>query len=156
MNSAVSSDSFHTEFSDQSRSKLLVRIFGQMLVATVLLYLFSRYLIYWQDWPSLSESIQSLIGSSEENQESPKLFKGIALLLGYLAVFVFVVIRVSKKPNTSLTNDSDTYRNLSFYIIRAAFWAVFLVGIADTAISLLRVENFLETLMEANLPMQWG
>lgn len=147
MNSAVSSDSFHTEFSDQSRSKLLVRIFGQMLVATVLLYLFSRYLIYWQDWPSLSESIQSLIGSSEENQESPKLFKGIALLLGYLAVFVFVVIRVSKSPNTSLTNDSDTYRNLSFYIIRAAFWAVFLVGIADTAISLLRVENFLETLM---------
>ncbi len=138
MNSAVL-DSIHNE---QSRSKFFIRIIGQILVATVLLYLASRYLIYWQGWPDLTQSIQTLMGSTEE-QENPSLLKSIALLMGYFTVLVFIFIRVSKTPNTTLTDDSDRYRNLAFYIIRFAFWAVFLVGLADTVISLLRVENFL-------------
>ncbi len=153
MNSAVLTDSIH---SGQSRSKSFVRIIGQIFVATILLYLASRYLIYWQDWPSLTESIQSLTGSSEADQETPKLFKGIALLMAYLAVFVFIIIRVSKTPSTTLTSDANKYKDLSFYIIRAAFWSVFLVGLADAAISLLRVENFLEPLMGTQITDAMG
>ena len=148
MNSAVLTDSSHAS---QSRSKSFIRIVGQILVATILLYLASRYLIYWQDWPTLTEAIQLLTGSSEAGEEKPKTIQGIALLVGYLATFAFIIIRVSKTPNTTLTADSDQYRNLAFYIIRAAFWAVFLVGIADTVISLLRVENFLLPLVGENL-----
>ncbi len=147
MNSAVLTDSIHSE---QSRSKAIIRIIGQTLVVTVLLYLASRYLIYWQDWPDLTQSIQTLMGSSEE-QENPNLIKSIALLMAYLVVFVFIIIRVFKTPNTTLTNDSDSYRALAFYIVRAAFWAVFLVGVADTVISLLRVENFLLPLVGESL-----
>jgi TRAP-type mannitol/chloroaromatic compound transport system permease small subunit len=145
MNSAVSTDSIH---SNQSRSKSIIRIIGQMLVATVLLYLASRYLIYWQGWPTLTESFQALTSS---DQESPNLIKSSALLMAYIAVFVFVIIRVSKTPNTTLTDDSDRYRALAFYIVRVAFWAVFLVGVADTVISLLRVENFLLPLVGESL-----
>ncbi|MEE9310445.1 MAG: TRAP transporter small permease subunit [Cocleimonas sp.] len=148
MNSAVSTDFSH---SNQSRSKAFIRILGQLLVATVLLYLLSRYLIYWQAWPSLSEAIQTLIGSGESSPENPKLYQSIALLMGYLTTFVFVVIRVFKTPSTTLTADSDKYRNLAFYIVRVAFWAVFLVGLADTIISLLRVENFLLPLVGGSL-----
>ena len=147
MNSAVLLDSISNE---QSRSKFLIRIFGQVLVATVLLYLASRYLIYWQGWPDLTQSIQTLIGSNE-TQENPNLLKSIALLMGYLAAFIFIVVHVSKTPNTTLTDDSNSYRALVFYIIRFAFWAVFLVGLADTIISLLRVENFLLPLVGEKL-----
>jgi len=144
MNSAVLLNS------SASRSKSFIRILGQVLVATVLLYLASRYLIYWQDWPTLTESIQTLTGSATD-QENPKPYKSIALLMAYLSIFAFIIIRVSKTPNITLTEDSDKYRNLAFYIIRAAFWAVFLVGLADTIISLLRVENFLLPLVGERL-----
>ncbi len=146
MNSALL-DSTHKK---QSRSKLLIRIVGQILVATVLLYLASRYLIYWQGWPDLTQSIQTLMGSNQE-QENPSLLKSIALLMGYFTVLIFSIIHVLKTPNTTLTNDADKYRNLVFYIIRFAFWAVFLVGLADTVISLLRVENFLLPLVGESL-----
>jgi len=139
MNSAVLTDSIHT---GQSLSKSFIRILGQILVATVLLYLASRYLIYWHDWPGLSESIQTLTGTATE-QEYPNTYKAVAILMSYLVVFTFIIIRVYKTPDTTLTSDSDKYRKLAFYIVRAAFWAVFLVGLADTIISLLRVENFL-------------
>jgi len=142
--------------SSPSRSKSFIRIIGKILVATVLLYLASRYLIFWQGWPSLGESIQALTGSSEAGKDSSKLYKGIALLMAYLTVFVFIIIRVSKTPNTTLTADSNTYRDLAFYIIRAAFWAVFLVGLADTVISLLRVENYLEALVGTSISDTMG
>jgi len=147
MNSAVLTDPTH---SGQSLSKSFIRIVGQVLVATVLLYLASRYLIYWQDWPTLTESIQALTGSSAD-QENPNLYKGIALLMAYFSVFAFIIIHVSKTPTTTLTADSEKYRNIAFYIVRAAFWAVFLVGVADTIISLLRVENFLLPLVGESL-----
>ena len=144
MNSAVLIDS------SPSRSKSFIRIIGQVLVATILLYLASRYLIYWQDWPTLTESIQTLMGTNPE-PENTKPYKGIALLMAYIAVFVYIIIHVSKTPQTSLTDDSDKYRRLVFYIIRFAFWSVFLVGLADTIISLLRVENFLLPLVGESL-----
>jgi len=152
MNAAVLPDS------NPSRSKSFIRILGQVLVATVLLYLASRYLVYWQDWPSLTESIQTLTGSGDADAEqgSSTLYKGLALLMAYLAVFVFIIIRVLKTPNTTLTADSDRIRSLAFYIIRAAFWAVFLVGVADTVISLLRVEGFLEPLVGTSVSDAMG
>jgi hypothetical protein len=120
MNSAVLIDS------SPSRSKIFIRIIGQILVAAILLYLASRYLIYWQDWPTLTESIQTLMGTNEP--ENTKPYKGIALLMAYIAVFVYIIIHVSKTPQTSLTDDSDKYRRLAFYIIRFAFWSVFIVS----------------------------
>ncbi|MCF6190237.1 MAG: TRAP transporter small permease subunit [Cocleimonas sp.] len=158
MNSAVISNTSPNSGLDSSpsRSKSFIRIIGKVLVATVLLYLANRYLIFWQDWPNLGESIKALMGSNEAEQDSTKIYKGIALLMAYFAVFVFIIIRVSKTPNTTLTADSDTYRKLAFYIIRAAFWAVFLVGVADTVISLLRVENFLEPLVGTNISDAMG
>ena len=147
MNSAIITDSIQ---SHQTRSKFILRIIGQVIVATVLLYLASRYLIYWQDWPDLTQSVQNLMRANEE-QENPSLVKSIVLLLAYIVTFVLIIIHVAKTPSVTLTNDSDQYRKMTFYIVRAAFWAVFLVGIADTVISLLRVENLLEPLVGTNL-----
>ena len=42
----------------------------------------------------------------------------------------------------SLTIDADRMDKLSSFIIRAAFWSVLIVGVADAVLSFLRVEDF--------------
>lgn len=140
--SIMNTDTFSDSLSSNS-SHPLIRLFAAVLVATVLLYLVSRFLIYWHDWPDLSESIQALTGTKESALEGSQFYKGIILLLGYIVTFVLLILWIKKDPNRSLGNDSDTYKRLSYYIIRASFWAVFLIGFTDAVISFLRVEELL-------------
>ena len=43
------------------------------------------------------------------------------------------------------------YQNLSYFIVRAAFWSVFLVGLADAIISFMRVEEILIPVVGENI-----
>ena len=125
-------------------SKSSTRIFARILVGTVLLYLISRFLIYWHNWPDLTETMQSLLSSSSENTlKGSRLYQGIALIMIYLVTFVLIFLSVKRNPSSSLTEDAKKYQGLSYFIIRAAFWAVFLVGMVDAIISLMRVEEVL-------------
>ena len=125
-------------------SQSSTRIFARILVGTVLLYLVSRFFIYWHNWPDLSETFNGLFSSSADNTlEGFRLYQGIALIMLYLAVFVFIYQSVKRNPTTSLTEDANKYQGLSYFIIRAAFWSVFLIGMADAIISLMRVEEVL-------------
>lgn len=125
-----------------SKSKYLIRVFASILTATVLMYLVSRFLIYWHDWPSLSATVQSFTstGSALEGSQS---YKGILLLLAYMVTFMLLALYIKRHPDRSLNNDAQTYKKLSYFIVRAAFWAVFLIGFADAVLSFLRVEEFL-------------
>jgi len=118
------------------------RVFARFLVGTVLLYLVSRFFIFWHGWPDLSETFQGLF-SSETTLEGNKLYQGIALIMLYIAAFVLMFLSVKRNPGVSLSEDASKYQALSYYIIRAAFWSVFLVGLADAIISLMRVEEVL-------------
>jgi len=119
------------------------RLFARVLIGTVLLYLISRFLIFWHDWPDFSEIFQGLFSSEESILEGNKLFKAIAMIIIYVVAFVLIFISVKRSPSVSLTDDAKKYQNLSYFIIRAAFWSVFLIGIVDAAISLMRVEEVL-------------
>ena len=123
-------------------SQSSTRVFARILVGTVLLYLISRFFIFWHDWPDLTETFQGLF-SSEASLEGNKLYQGLALIMLYIAAFVLIFLSVKRNPNISLTADAKKYQALSYYIIRAAFWGVFLVGLTDAIISLLRVEEVL-------------
>jgi len=149
MNSVPTSDSISNQITP-SKSKSFIRVFAQILAVTVLLYLVSRYLIYWQDWPSLSETLTALLNTETEMQQS-KMIKGIALIMGYFVIFVFIILRIKKTPYTSLKSDADKYKSWAYYIVRAAFWAVFLVGIADTIVSFLRVEDLLAGILGSDI-----
>ena len=125
-------------------SQSSTRIFGRVLVGTVLLYLVSRFLIFWYDWPHLSETFLSLFSSTEGNAlEGAKLYQGIAMIMLYLVTFVLIFLSIRRNPNVSLTTDAKKYQRMSYFIIRAAFWSVFLVGLADAIISFMRVEEVL-------------
>lgn len=151
MNSVPTSDSISTNITP-SKSKYLIRIFAQTMAITVLIYLLSRYLIFWQDWPSINETVTTLFSSeSESESQDNRLLKGIALLFMYALAFIYIIFKINKTPTTSLSMDADKYKAWAFYIVRAAFWAVFLIGIADTIISFLRVEELLTGLVGTDL-----
>jgi TRAP-type mannitol/chloroaromatic compound transport system permease small subunit len=123
-------------------SKTLIRIVARFLVATVLLYLASRFLIYWHNWPSLTTTIQAL-SNTDSSIEQSQIYKGIALIMIYISTYVLTALSVRRTPAKSLTDDARQYQNLSYFIVRAAFWAVFLIGLSDAIISFLRVEELL-------------
>ena len=50
-----------------------------------------------------------------------------------------------------LLDDSDLYARQAAYIVRAAFWSIFLIGLVDTVISFLRIENMLTPLVGESL-----
>jgi len=131
-------------------SQSSTRIFARVLVGTVLLYLVSRFFIFWHGWPDLSEIFQGLFLSDENTTlEGNKLYQGIALIMLYVATFVLIFLSVKRNPNVSLTEDANKYKNISYFIIRAAFWATFLVGLTDAIISLMRVEEVLVQIVGA-------
>ena len=130
------------DFGSVTPSRTFIRIFARFLLATVLLYLVSRFLIYWHHWPSLTTTIQALI-NAESTLEQTQLYQGIALIMIYLSTFALLTLSILRTPTRSLTDDANRYQNLAYFIVRAAFWSVFLVGLADAFISFLRVEELL-------------
>jgi TRAP-type mannitol/chloroaromatic compound transport system permease small subunit len=122
-------------------SRQFFRIISAFMVATILLFLINRYLAFWQDWPDLTGVFAWFKEGSTMSTTS--LLQGICLWALYLLAAVLIVRHVRRTPQTSMNDDAQTYTRLAYFIVRAAFWSVFLVGVADAAISLLRVEGVL-------------
>ncbi|HGG03919.1 MAG TPA: TRAP transporter small permease subunit [Aliiroseovarius sp.] len=61
----------------------------------------------------------------------------------YLIGLIGAILYTFRSSGTSLRQDARRITNFNIYLIRAVFWAVFLVGIADSTIALLRAENLL-------------
>ena len=143
------------QMNSPSSFKSLVRFLSYFIVATVLFFLASRYLIYWQDFPSLATLFQGLTETESELSNAQKT-KGLSLLVATLLSFFFILFMTKKGQQKSLSFDASRFKNWSYYLIRAAFWAVFLIGTVDALISLLRVENFLIPLVGQELSDSLG
>ncbi len=71
---------------------------------------------------------------------------GWAQMLLYPASLALVATHVLYRSGEGLMPDSRRLAALAALIVRAAFWTVLIVGVADMVISFLRVEGFLEPL----------
>lgn len=138
--SVVTLNSF--ESTPSTLRKTWIRMFSLSMVAIILLYCLSRFFIFWHDWPNLTTSIQAVIGNAPDLTKL-QLYKGISLLAVYIGVFIYIYKYIKSSSQVSLSHDADKFKRLSFYIVRAAFWMVFLVGISDAVVSFLRVEEIL-------------
>ena len=124
---------------------LTVRAFGWIVVSTLFAFLINAYLTFWLRWPG-----------------SDAVFKGGASALAWLQVLIYVlavagsIVFVFRSKSRSLRHDGQTMTAIAAYITRAAFWSVLLVGIADAAISFLRVEGLLEGLVGATTAQDLG
>jgi TRAP-type mannitol/chloroaromatic compound transport system permease small subunit len=134
---------------------LLIRIFALSVVAVMLIFLINNYLNFWQQWPGLPSFFSNQGWFGLEPLRIPladdQITKGWLQLLSYLGTVVIVVLYVLRTQNRALRSDADLLSGFSAYIIRAAFWIVLIIGIADITISFLRVEGFLPALIGDNL-----
>lgn len=141
--------------SDHKAVNLLIRIFALSVVAVMVVFLINNYLNVWQQWPGLPSFFSNQGWFGLEPLRTPladdQVTKGWLQLLGYLTTFAIVAVYVLRTSNRSLRWDADLLNGFSAYIIRAAFWIVLIIGLADIIISFLRVEDFLPALIGDHL-----
>lgn len=77
----------------------------------------------------------------------------LAFAAGVIGLVLFWVAKTSSRGTTE---DSVLYTAIAAYIVRGAFWAIFLIGLVDMAISFVRVEGFLPAIVGDHYAIQLG
>jgi TRAP-type mannitol/chloroaromatic compound transport system permease small subunit len=124
---------------------LTCRFVAWCVVATVFAFLLNVYLSFWLEWPGAGAIFASGGGILAWMQ-------ALIYVVGIAASAVFVV----RTPRRSLRQDNLTISAISLYIVKAAFWIVLLVGLADAVVSFLRVEGLLPGLFGHELAIDLG
>ncbi|MGB0845796.1 MAG: TRAP transporter small permease subunit [Thiolinea sp.] len=126
-------------------SRQFYRLFAAFMVASILLFLLNRYLALWLSWPDLSGVFAYFADDSK--MTTAQLIQGLVMWAIYLVAAFLVIRYVRNTPETGMAEDAEWYSRISYFVVRAAFWSVLLVGLADAAISLVRVEGALPGLI---------
>lgn len=122
-----------------------VRMFAWSMVTLTFAYLIENYLAFWQGWPGA--------GSVLRGEVSALALVQVGL---YVAAIVLGCLIVLRSPDRPLRDDSMRMTRITNYLIRACFWSVFLVGVADTVISFLRVEEMLAGFVGQETANAWN
>ena len=109
------------------------KIFSIAIVLFVFSFLINNYLTFGGNWP----------GALSVNKNI-NIFSSIQISLYFFALLFPIFLVYFYKKDISLTGIADFFDNTNSYIIRFAFWAVFIIGIVDAIISLLIIEGFIE------------
>ena len=126
-------------------STLATRYVSWTIVATLFAFLVNVYLTFWLRWPGAAAALGS--------QDSALAWVQALLYVAAVAGPAFFVLG---SKNRSLRRDSQVMTAIVAYIVRAAFWTVMIVGIADMTISFLRVEGLLEAIVGTDLTQDLG
>ncbi len=111
---------------------LKTRLFGWAMLATLFTFLLNTYLTVGLELPSAGSIL------------SGEFSLGALLQLGiYLGGIAFAVWLVYSHQERTLRADAEAINRFNAYLIRAFFWAVLFVGLADMTISFLRVQDLL-------------
>jgi len=141
-------------------SGLWARIVAGWVVAITLLFVINDYLIFWRGWPGALTLFEHHSWFGLEPLAKP--LEGALITLGWFQLFSYlgsmlaVVAFVVVTPDQSLRIDGERLSRFVAYLIRASFWTVLLVGLADALISFLRVEGFLVQLVGEELAKNLG
>jgi len=113
----------------------LLRVLACGTIALTTLFLVNSYLIFWQGWPGLSPMF------GESGDGTPVLsYVQFGLYAGALALVVAYVLSTRQQ---AIRIDARRLSAIAAYVVRGAFWSVFLIGLADMILSFLRVEELL-------------
>ncbi len=114
----------------------LSRIFGWGVLAVMAVFLINNVLTFWFDWPGVAPFF------GWQSTSEIGLLSGIQLAL-YVAAIALTIFYVQRTSGRMLRTDGQMVSDFNRFLVRAAFWAVLLVGLADAVISFLRVEGML-------------
>ena len=116
---------------------LILRLFAWGTTTLTLAFLFEAWAMHWMGQPGLRAG-------------------GLWAGAGYALAVVAAVAMTALGQRTSLRADSERVAGLAALIARWAFWAILLVGLADAAISFLRIEGWLAPLVGEDLNNRLG
>ncbi len=139
---------------------LAMRFFAVSIVALMFVFLINNYLNFGLQWPGVPAFFanQGWFGLAALNTPLAENLaaKGWLQFLSYLGAIALSFLYVLTTNKRTLRADSILLSGLAAYIIRAAFWAVFIIGLADIIISFLRVEELLVPLVGESLAENLG
>lgn len=127
------------------KSRSFWRAVAALLAIAVVLFLFSRYLMFWLGVPGVDALAEHF--SAEHVLESTELMQSAGFIVFCILVCLYLLRNVRNTPNVTLQQDSEKYARWAAYLVRAAFWSIFLVGVADSVISFLRIEDLLSSVV---------
>jgi TRAP-type mannitol/chloroaromatic compound transport system permease small subunit len=123
----------------------LVRLFGWSVLAIMTTFLVNNFLTHGAGFPGAAAAFKDASGFAAMLQVA--LYGvGIVVAYGY----------VTTHRSTSLRIDGARISDINTFLIRAAFWCVLIVGVADVAISFLRVEGLLGNVVGEQLTKDLG
>jgi TRAP-type mannitol/chloroaromatic compound transport system permease small subunit len=128
----------------------IFRLFGWGVLAVMAAFLLNNYLTYWQDLPG----IRPIFGG-RPNGSLPILWSWLQMGL-YGLLLIGAIAYVFRSTETTLRQDSVRISDMNAFLIRAAFFAVLIVGCVDAVISFLRVEGFLAGVVGESLANDLG
>jgi len=133
-------------------------MFAYMMVGGVFLYLLNNYLVFWQGLPGPYNLFVHLgwLGISEGQLEADQVRQGWWQVAGYLGCLLLLAIYAQSNRHLTLHQESQRFSRLAAYLVRSAFWAVTLIGLADMLISFLRVEQMLGLFIGDELVAELG
>ena len=121
-----------------------LRVAGLASAFLALVFVINNFLIFGIDAPGVINTLRigDILGVERPKQgyNISQVVLGVFQTVVVGAVIVYAIWR-GLKPN-NLRIDANWMDDMSAYIVRLAFWAVLLVGIADAVLSFLRVEGF--------------
>lgn len=113
--------------SGPGKSAVSVRMLGWIMLALLAGFMLNNFLEVGFDLPGTTAILTG---------------GGTIPILVFVLAIVAGVLFVLRTPDRSLREDAMSTHNFNCYLIRAAFWAVLLVGVADASIAAMRVEGF--------------
>ena len=147
------------EFSGRKRA-LALRALGLTCVSLAFVFVFNNWLIHWQGWPGLPKLFSHLEIFGQKPLRTPlgggELTQALVQMALYLVTIVLVLLWIARDTSRPLVADAERLSQLSAYIVRGAFFAVFFVGLADATISFLRVEGILADVVGEQLAKDLG
>ncbi|GIL01528.1 MAG: hypothetical protein BroJett030_14270 [Alphaproteobacteria bacterium] len=127
-----------------ANSTLFVRLAGWINLGILAAFLVSNFLTYGAGLAG-----PALLGPAT----GPAAWFQFAL---YPLAVVLACWYVLAGRSLTLRADADRVTAINNFVIRAAFWAVLIVGVVDLAISFLRVENLLQAIVGDQLARDLG
>ncbi len=123
----------------RSTADMVSRLFSWAMLAMLVAYLVNNTLVHAKKWPG----VNSLVSGDFDWRALAQL----AIYAGALAIAWFFV----KGKHRTLRADAATITAINTYLVRSLFWAVLFIGLADMAISFLRVEDLLTSVVNEQL-----
>ena len=138
----------------------LARVVAGSVVWITLAFTFNFFLTFVWDFPGLPALFSDAGWFGFPPPRTP--LDGAAVLKGWAQASIYalpialIVVWIAVIRARSLEADAGMYSALAGFIVRASFWSVFLVGLADAVLSFLRVEDFLPALVGDEMTVQLG